>query len=74
MICIRIFQTFQDAKKAKEILTHIGISATVNEDRFGTKTLSQYGFPSRFRLFIRRDDFEKAVTFMESELKKTRLY
>jgi hypothetical protein len=68
--CIRIFQSYKAAKHAKDTLAEAGIPSSIREDRFGTLTLKDLGMRSRFRLYIQKDDIDKAGEFLAKKLKK----
>ncbi len=68
--CIRIFRTREQAELAQEILVKAGIPSKIKEDGFGTLTLKDLNMPSRFRLYIPKDEIGNAATFLAQKLAK----
>lgn len=68
--CIRIFRTREQAELAQEVLKEAGISSRIKEDGFGKLTLKDLDMPSRFRLYIPKDEIDNAATFLAQKLSK----
>ena len=68
--CIRIFKTYESAKYAQDILATADIISDIKEDGFGTLTLKDLGMQSRFRLYIQKEDINKAGEFLAKKLKE----
>jgi hypothetical protein len=71
--CIRIFTTSTAVEKAVKVLQHAHIEAYVTEDKFGTLTLTDLKMRPRFRLYIDKNDIDKAGKFLAGRLKQQKL-
>ena len=72
MTLIRIFDSREEAEKAKKILKEGGIEALISEDKFEGVPIQKFNVPARFRLLVDDRDFYKAARFLAGKLKKTK--
>lgn len=69
MICIRIFDTREEAELAKKVLEEGGILSVVSEDKFEDVPIQNYGVPARYRLKVDEADYYKTARFLAGKLK-----
>jgi hypothetical protein len=68
--CIRIFKSFDEAKRAQNLLRENGITSRIKEDKFGKLTLADLSMESRFRFYIQMEDIPKAGAILAKLLKR----
>lgn len=70
MALVRIFDSREEAKRAKKILKDGGISSTVTEDKFAGIPIQKFGVPARFRLHVEDSDYIKTAKYLAGKLKE----
>lgn len=70
MICIRIFDTRQEAEWGRKVLFGGGISAKVTEDNFEGVPIQEFNVPARYRLWVDEEDYIKSAKYLAKKLRK----
>ncbi|HVZ12503.1 MAG TPA: hypothetical protein VG965_05725 [Patescibacteria group bacterium] len=70
MVWIRIFRTRIEAERAQEVLKKLGVETSISEDNFEGVPIQKYGVPARFRLNVRKEDFERVTKILKGEVDK----
>jgi hypothetical protein len=73
MITIRIFDTKEEAERAKWEVQKGGFKAVVTEDTFEGVPIQKFNVPARYRLRVEEGDFDKVTEYLASRLRKSRI-
>lgn len=69
MVCIRIFDTREEAERARDILKEGDIASKISEDKFNGVPIQEFDVPARFRLFVDDKDYHRTAKFLADKLK-----